>query len=100
MPTVVKSKRKRPSNSSQGPPKRLTEKQQTWLNELPRCEFNKSEAARRAGYSNPGVMGARLGSDEFPLVKAELTRMMQAREARAVMDGNALLDRIHFIINF
>src|SRR3990167_11125370 len=67
---------------------KFTDKQQKFINEYLKC-WNATEAARRAGYAFPNVMGTKLvkGSEE---VAAEIARRIEEN----AMSANEVLARL------
>lgn len=68
----------------------LTDKQQVWLNEYLQC-WNATEAARRAGYSKPGISG------HENLTKPYIQDAISEQLALHVMGANEALARISSI---
>lgn len=68
----------------------LTDKQQVWLNEYLTC-WNATEAARRAGYSKPGISG------HENLTKPYIQDAIREQLATHVMSANEALARISSI---
>lgn len=97
----MKTKRKpSPKFKGSGRPKELTEKQRVFIAEYLSNGQNATEAARKAQYAHPEVMGSRLRSDEFPLVQVEIGRALAKVESTALMSGQDLLLLMHRIIRF
>jgi hypothetical protein len=101
---MAKVKSRKPFKNEHGSPHKLTEKQRVFIAEYlagdGTAKGNATESARRAGYAHPEVMGARLRSDEFPLVKEAIDKALAKIETTALISAQDLLRRIHELLLF
>lgn len=80
--------------------KAMTAKQQLFVHEYLKCR-QPGEAARRAGYKNPDVMGAQLRNRElYPMVVAEIEQALAKVQAASVLDAVGVQRYIHTAMTF
>src|ERR1700722_3609959 len=83
-----------------GRPRRITDKQLVWINEYV-IDMNGARAARVAGFKHPDVAGAKLLNPvKYPLVAAEVRKVLADKELRAEKKADDVLRYIHTAMFF
>src|SRR5581483_3868674 len=83
-----------------GRPPRITDKQRVWINEYI-IDMNGARAARVAGFKHPDVAGAKLLNPvRYPLVAAEVRKVLAEKELRAEKKADDVLRYIHTAMFF